>query len=68
MKSDYKPVDGERRRFLSGAAAAGVGSVVAAAVPGSALAGAEQQPDEAGSGKGYQLSQHVLDYYKSAAS
>lgn len=69
MNSDNKPLDGGRRRFLSGAAAAGVGTAVAAVVPaGSALAGTEQPHDEAGSGKGYQLTQHVIDYYKTAAS
>jgi len=69
MTSDKKPEDIGRRRFLSGVAAAGVGTAVAAAVPaGSALAGTGQPQAEAGGSKGYQLSQHVLDYYKTAAS
>jgi len=69
MNSDNTPEDSGRRSFLSGAAAAGVGTAVAVVVPaGSALADSRQPQADASDSKGYQLSQHVLDYYKTAAS
>ncbi|MCB1752479.1 MAG: twin-arginine translocation signal domain-containing protein [Gammaproteobacteria bacterium] len=69
MKQTQKPVDRDRRRFLGGAAAAGVGSAVAAALPATSVLaeGGEAVPDMR-KARGYQLTQHVLDYYKSAAS
>lgn len=67
MKSDDRPQDGGRRRFLAGSVVAGAGAAVAAAVPGSALADrGSGQPQQAATG--YRLSQHVLDYYKSTTS
>ena len=69
MKQKSKPVDKGRRKFLSGAAAAGVGGAIAATVPAATTLAATGQddPDEK-KARGYQLTQHVLDYYKSAAS
>ena len=66
MTQNKKPVDEKRRGFLKGAAAAGVGAVAAAATP--ATAAVEPQEAEPEQGKGYRLTQHVIDYYKSAAS
>ena len=67
MKQDDKLVDVRRRKFLGQAVTASAGTVVAAALPTAALAGSEEAAREPQK-KGYQLSQHILDYYKSAAS
>ena len=60
-----QPVSNSRRTFLRDAVSAGAGAAVATLAPGTALAdsagestGAAEEP------KGYRLSQHVLDYYK----
>lgn len=69
MKQKSKPVDKGRRNFMSSAAAAGVGGALAAAIPAStALAANGEEDSDRKKAKGYQLTQHVLDYYKSAAS
>ncbi|MCP5443851.1 MAG: formate dehydrogenase [Chromatiaceae bacterium] len=69
MKQKSKPFDKSRRRFLSGAAAAGVGGALTAALPAAtAVADAAEETLQSTKAKGYQLTQHVLDYYKSAAS
>ncbi|MCB1863041.1 MAG: transcriptional initiation protein Tat [Gammaproteobacteria bacterium] len=69
MKQTNKPVDESRRNFISSAAVAGVGGALAAAVPAStALAAAGEADAARKKTKGYRLTQHILDYYKSAAS
>ena len=68
MKQEKPQTSLSRRKFLRNAA---IGSGVAAAsvtAPGIATAeptgdAGEDRPDE-----GYRLTQHILDYYKSAAS
>ncbi len=57
-----------RRAFMRGSAAAGVGAVVVATLPKEALAQPEPEPADESKGKGYQLSSHVLAYYKTTAS
>jgi len=45
------------------------GAAVATAVPGLAIASvAETESEPAGKQKGYRLTQHIVDYYKTAAS
>ena len=68
MKQKSKPVDKGRRKFLSSAAAAGVGGALAATVPASTTLAATGEQQNEKKARGYQLTQHVLDYYKSAAS
>lgn len=69
MKKDQKhSQDDSRRKFLCGSAAAGLGVAVAAAIPGAATADADEQPSDDGGQKGYQLTQHIVDYYKTTAS
>lgn len=67
MKHDDKQDPrNSRRAFIGGALTAGAGAAVVAIVPAEALSadsGKEQQPQQ----KGYQLTEHVLDYYRSAA-
>ena len=69
MKKDQKyPQDDSRRKFLCGSAAAGLGVAVAAAVPGAAAADAVEQSSDDSGEKGYRLTQHIVDYYKTTAS
>ncbi|MEJ2212931.1 MAG: twin-arginine translocation signal domain-containing protein [Gammaproteobacteria bacterium] len=65
-KTEDKP-DNSRRKFLQGVASTGAGTAVAALIPGSATAAAEQSEPEK-KPQGYRLTQHILDYYKSTAS
>lgn len=66
MKSKNQPKDQERRNFIKKSTLVGAG--VAATTMASTNAIAEISADvvEKPSQKGYQLTQHVLDYYKSA--
>ncbi|MCP3869848.1 MAG: transcriptional initiation protein Tat [Gammaproteobacteria bacterium] len=68
MKRDVKKVDSGRRNFIGGAAAAGAGTLMAAAIPASAMATPAEEASHDAEKKGYRLSQHVLDYYKSMTS
>ncbi len=68
MKDSKEQVSQSRRKFLRDAGVSGGIAAAAASAPGIALAegtdeGAAQKPTE-----GYRLTQHILDYYKSAAS
>lgn len=60
--------DAQRRDFLRGSIAVATGAAVTATV-GNASAGiAETAADaESGQKEGYRLTQHILDYYRSAA-
>ena len=66
MKKHDKQTDQQRRTFLRGSVATGAGVVIAGSVTGVAVA---TDPDKSepsvNKQSGYQLSQHVLDYYKS---
>lgn len=69
MKQDDKQTNVSRRTFLRGTVATAAGASVAATVPGVVIAdtsGASLEP--AGKEEGYRLTQHILDYYKTAAS
>ena len=55
-----------RRQFLSSGAALGATAVAAVAIPNAALAAAET-PIVEKKEEGYRLTQHIADYYKSAA-
>lgn len=56
-----------RRAFIGGAITAGAGVALAAIVPAAAVSADVDAEDEKSTNKGYQLTEHVLDYYKSAA-
>ena len=55
-----------RRQFLSGGAAIGA-TAVAVAIPSTALAVEAAPVVENKKEEGYRLTQHIADYYKSAA-
>lgn len=60
-----RPTD--RRKFLKTTAAASAGAVAATLLPGTAAADVDGgQPQGAEKPKGYHLTQHILDYYKTA--
>ena len=70
--SDQKLIDipSKRRAFLRQSMAMAAGGAAVAAASGQALAVAPetaQQAPENSLRKGYQVTQHVLDYYKTAA-
>jgi len=56
-----------RRQFLSSGAAIGATAVAAVAIPNAALAAEEVPVIKNKKEEGYQLTQHIADYYKSAA-
>jgi len=56
-----------RRQFLSSSAAIGATAVAAVAIPNAALAAEEVPVVENKKEEGYRLTQHIADYYKSAA-
>ena len=57
----------DRRAFLRGTAVAGAYAAVATSAPGLVTAGTSQSSTTEDQHDGYQLTQHVVDYYKSAA-
>jgi len=62
----YAEVKINRRQFLSSGAAIGATALAAVAIPNAALA-AEVPVVENKKEEGYRLTQHIADYYKSAA-
>ncbi len=56
-----------RRQFLSSGAALGATAVAAVAIPNAALAAEEVPVVQNNKEEGYRLTQHIADYYKSAA-
>lgn len=72
MKHDDKHIGkhdplNSRRAFIGGALTAGAGVALAAITPAAAVPLDVEAEDENPLNKGYQLTEHVLDYYKSAA-
>lgn len=63
---DEKITDSSRRKFLRGTASAGAGVAVVSAVP--TVVAATDVEEKEKSPKGYRLTQHILDYYKSTTS
>ncbi len=60
-----------RRQFISSGIVLGAGAITAVALPNAALAAnaAQELPEAENTKKeeGYRLTQHIADYYKSAA-
>lgn len=68
MKKQKSDLNHQRREFVTKSVLATVGVTAATVLPGVALAGESSPETESKQQQGYQLTQHVLDYYKSAAS
>lgn len=68
MKKAEQQVSQSRRRFLRDAGLSGGAIAAAAAAPGVVLGETGQPPAEEAPREGYRLTQHILDYYKTAAS
>jgi len=56
-----------RRKFLSGGAMLSVSAVAVAIAPNVAIAASKAEPIVEKEEEGYRLTQHIADYYKSAA-
>jgi hypothetical protein len=68
MKNPKQQVSHSRREFLREAGVSGGLAAAAVGLPGVALAEAPQGDADQKPEQGYRLTQHILDYYKSAAS
>jgi len=69
MKKSDKQTDKGRRKFLHDTLAGGTGAALAATAPGIAMASTvDESPAADEDSKGYRLTQHIIDYYKTAAS
>jgi len=68
MKDPKQKLSQSRRKFLRDASVMGGIAAVAAGAPGIALAETAEQATAEKPDEGYRLTQHILDYYKSAAS
>lgn len=69
MKEDNKQMPiSARRKFLRGSLMTGVGVAAAAALPNAVLAAESDSVEKKEEQKGYRLTQHILDYYKTMAS
>lgn len=69
MKQERKQThDKSRREFLQDSTAAGVGIAVAASLPGTVAAADDNAAEASPKGKGYRLTNHILEYYKTLSS
>jgi len=69
MKKTDKQADKNRRKFICVTLAGGAGAALTATAPGIVVAtAADESPDTGNSKKGYRLTQHIVEYYKTAAS
>jgi hypothetical protein len=66
VKNKSQLKDQERRAFIKKSTLVGAGVAATAMASTSAIAGISGDTAEEPGQKGYQLTQHVLDYYKSA--
>ncbi len=66
MKNKSQPSDQERREFIKKSTLVGAGVAATAMTSTAVIADAGDTATEKPGQKGYQLTPHVLDYYKSA--
>ena len=66
MKKKSQPNDQDRREFIKKSTLVGAGVAATTMASTSAIAEVSGVTAEKPSQKGYQLTQHVVDYYKSA--
>ena len=66
MKQDDKQIeDRGRREFIRDTAKAGAGVAIAATLPGAVVAEQGETSETKPAQKGYRLTRHILEYYKS---
>lgn len=69
MKKDNKQaLATDRRKFLRGSLVTGMSVAAAAALPGTVLAVERDAAIKEEGQRGYHLTQHILDYYRTMAS
>ncbi|MCP4233205.1 MAG: twin-arginine translocation signal domain-containing protein [Aestuariibacter sp.] len=68
MKKTDEVLDKNRRDFIKKSTIAGAGIAASTLVAGEAVAAVSNDDDQVQGGRGYQLTDHVIEYYKSAAS
>ncbi len=68
VKEDRQKIDTSKRDFMKKSALAGAGVVATATVSGEAVAAVTDDDSQTRQDRGYQLTSHVLEYYKTAAS
>ncbi len=68
MNDPKQQVSHSRRKFLRDATVTGGIAAVAVGSPGTVIAAETEQTAERKPTEAYRLTQHILDYYKSAAS
>ncbi|MCB1723481.1 MAG: formate dehydrogenase [Gammaproteobacteria bacterium] len=67
MKDPQQPISEARRKFLQDAVATGGLTVAAVTLPGVAAAATPETATSEVTPRGYRVTQHILDYYKSAS-
>ncbi len=68
MKKITKDLDKQRREFIKNSTLIGAGVAAAAVAPGAAASSVSSGKPEDKKQKGYQLTPHVIEYYKSTAN
>ena len=68
MKHQKPQTSLSRRKFLRNTAISGGVAAASVTAPGIAAADTNEVAEEGHPREGYRLTQHILDYYKSAAS
>jgi hypothetical protein len=69
MKKSLGMTNASRRNFIRGTAAVGVSSLIVSAAPVSAVTNSSQmKAHDKPEAKGYRLTKHILDYYKTLVS
>ncbi|MGD2173141.1 MAG: twin-arginine translocation signal domain-containing protein [Gammaproteobacteria bacterium] len=66
MKTKSQPKDQARREFIKKSTLAGAGVAAASMAGTNAIASVSDDTEQKPGQKGYHLTQHILDYYKSA--
>ena len=62
-----QPESNARRGFLKATASIGAGAAATTLLPSAVLASESEAKDRGTAKRGYQVTEHVIDYYKSAA-
>jgi len=68
VKKTSKTLNEKRREFIKKSALVGAGVAATTVGAGEAVAAVDVEDNQVKENKGYQLTEHVLEYYKSAAS